>query len=107
MASRRTARTAQALWEEADDLRRQLGDIVTAMETAVAEGGSDAKKAVEEKGRTFINLASELVDSLASDARDAAGRTLARARAARDEGLAEFEACVRDRPLTSVAIAFG
>ena len=107
MAARRTARTAQALWQEADDLRRRLGEIAASMEAALAAGGSDAKRAVEEKGRTFLNLATELVDSLAIDAGEAAGRTVATARAIRDEGVAELEECVRDRPLASVAIAFG
>lgn len=107
MASRRTARTAQALWEEVDDLKRRLGAVVVSMESALAGGGADAKQVVEEKARTFLDLATELVDSLASDARDAADRTIATVRTVRDEGVAELEERVRDRPLTSVAIAFG
>jgi ElaB/YqjD/DUF883 family membrane-anchored ribosome-binding protein len=107
MASRRTTRTAQELWDEVHDLRRRLGAIVASMEAALADGGTDAKQALEEKGRTFVDLAGELVESLSSDARDATGRAVTAAREAGDEGIAELEACIRGRPLTSVAIAFG
>ena len=111
MASRRTARTAQALWEEVDDLKQQLGAIVKSMEASLAAGGTDAKQVVEDKGRTFLALATELVDSLANDTAKvvgaAAARTVSTVREIKDDGIDRLEEAVRERPLTAVVLSFG
>lgn len=110
MASRRTSRTAQALWSEIEDMKQELGSIVAAMEDAVAGGGAEAKQVVEEKARSVVELGTELVNSLASDAARAAGdfsdRAIAGAREVRDDGIARIEGSVRERPLIAISLAF-
>lgn len=110
MAKRRTAETAKAFRSEFEDTKRELEPILASIEEAIASGGADARKVIEDKGRAFMALASELIDSAASDAASVAGnaaaRTVEATGDAAENGIANLEECIRSRPLTSVSIAF-
>ena len=110
MQHRATARTARAMWREVQDLQRQLAPIAASIDSTIAAGGADAKRVVADKARTFLALATELVDNLARDtAEDAvtvAADTAQTARSLADGGIACLEDSIRQRPLAAAAWAF-
>ncbi|TWT11609.1 hypothetical protein [Reyranella sp. CPCC 100927] len=110
MAHRDTADTTRQMWDEVDDLKRQLKPIAASIESAIATGGADAKRIVDEKARTFLSLASQLVDNLARDAAEATGtlaaKTIRTAGDIKDDGVACLEDSIRERPLVAVSFAF-
>lgn len=110
MAHRDTARTARAMRQEVEDLKRQLAPIAASIDSAITAGGADAKRIVADKARVFLVLATEWVDNLAHDAAETAGAVAAdTAQTARDiaaDGVACLEDSIRQRPLTAAASAF-
>lgn len=97
MATGKTKDTYGYLGTESVALREELERLADAIERAAKSEGAEAMKAAGEAAREILARATTMVDGLAGKA-DAA-------KAAADEGRAQLERAIRDKPLVAVSIA--
>ncbi|MGE0420826.1 MAG: hypothetical protein AB7O88_01100 [Reyranellaceae bacterium] len=91
-------------------MKKQIANLAASIEDTAKEGGS-AASSITDSGRRLLSQATTLVDDLAHRARDAASETAHvaydRARTAAHDTEELLEETIRERPLTSVAVALG
>ncbi|TXL82015.1 hypothetical protein FHP25_02820 [Vineibacter terrae] len=110
MALRRSAATDDFTTEVAA-LKKQLAQLAASIEASAKSEGGDAVRAVGDRARDFLAQATSFVDGFGRDVRDMASDSAHAAashvRTAAREGTERLEDTIRDRPLTSVAVALG
>lgn len=108
--ARNSAAATSDFSREVAAMKKQIAHLAASIEDTVKEGGSTAT-AIADNGRRLLSQASSLVDDLTHRARDTVSETAHmaydRAKAAAHDGEEMLEEVIRERPLTSVAIALG
>ena len=111
MAFRRTARASDDIASEVAALKKQLAQLAASIEASAKSEGGDAVRAVGERARDFLHQATAFVEGFGRDVRDvatdSAHATADHIRATAHEGTERLEDAIRQRPLTSVAVALG
>lgn len=91
-------------------MKKQIAHLAASIEDTAKEGGSTASS-IADSGRRLLSQATALVDDLAHRARDSVseGAHVAydRARTVAHNTEEALEETIRERPLTSVAVALG
>lgn len=110
MAARNSVTSMTDFSREVAAMKKQIASLAASIEDTAKEGGATAST-IADSGRRLLSQATTLVDDLAHKARDSAvdGAHAAydRARTAAHDGEEALEAVIRERPLTSVAVALG
>jgi len=110
MAMRRSA-AADDFATEVAALKKQLAQLASSIEASAKSEGGDAVRAVGDKARDFLSQATTFVDSFSRDVRDVASDSahaaVSHVKATARESTERLEDAIRDRPLTSIAIAVG
>jgi ElaB/YqjD/DUF883 family membrane-anchored ribosome-binding protein len=111
MAFRRTARASDEIAAEVSRLKEQLAQLTASIEASAKSGGGEAVRTVGDRAREFLKQATTFVDSFSRDVRDVAADSASmaagRIRDTAYESTERLEEAIRQRPLTSVAIAVG
>ena len=111
MAFRRTARASDDFASEVSALKKQLAQLAASIEASAKSEGGDAVRVVGDRARDFLQQATTFVEGFSRDVRDVASDSAHAAashiRAAAHESTERLEDAIRQRPLTSIAIALG
>ena len=111
MAMRRSAAAADDFANEVAALKKQLAQLASSIEASAKSEGGDAVRAVGDKARDFLSQATSFVDGFSRDVRDIASdrahAAVSQVKATAREGSERLEETIRERPLTSIAIAVG
>ncbi|HKU97378.1 MAG TPA: hypothetical protein VJR58_18975 [Vineibacter sp.] len=110
MAMRRSA-AADDFTAEVAALKKQLAQLASSIEASAKSEGGDAVRAVGDRARDFLAQASAFVDGFGRDVRDMASDSahaaVSQVKATARENTERLEDTIRERPLTSIAIAVG
>lgn len=110
MAARNSAMSTSDFSREVAAMKKQIAHLAASIEDTAKEGGSTASS-IADNGRHLLSQATALVDDLAHRARDTVSETAHvaydRAKTAAHDGTEMLEETIRERPLTSVAVALG
>ncbi|TWT15332.1 YqjD family protein [Reyranella sp. CPCC 100927] len=110
MAMRRSA-AADDFASEVAALKKQLAQLASSIEASAKSEGGDAVRAVGDKARDFLSQATSFVDGFSRDFRDVASErahaAVSHVKATAREGSERLEDTIRERPLTSIAVAVG
>jgi ElaB/YqjD/DUF883 family membrane-anchored ribosome-binding protein len=110
MAIRRSAATDDFA-TEVTALKKQLAQLAASIEASAKSEGGEAVRVVGDRARDFLAQATTFVDGFSRDVRDfasdSAHAAVSQVKATARESTERLEDTIRDRPLTSVAIALG
>lgn len=91
-------------------MKKQIASLAASIEDTAREGGTTATN-IADSGRRLLSQATALVDDLAHRAKDRVSESAAvaydRAKTTAHDTEEMLEETIRERPLTSVAIALG
>jgi ElaB/YqjD/DUF883 family membrane-anchored ribosome-binding protein len=108
--TRNAATSMSDFSREVTAMKKQIAHLAASIEDTAKEGGATASS-VADNGRRLLSQATALVDDLAHRARDTVSETAHvaydRARTAAHDTEEMLEETIRQRPLTSVAVALG
>jgi ElaB/YqjD/DUF883 family membrane-anchored ribosome-binding protein len=108
--ARNSATSMTDFSREVAAMKKQIASLAASIEDTAREGGTTATT-IADSGRRLLSQASSLVDDLAHRARDSVSETAHvaydRAKSAAHNTEEMLEETIRERPLTSVAIALG
>lgn len=110
MAARNSVTSMSDFSREVAAMKKQIAHLASSIEDTAKEGGATASS-IADNGRRLLSQATSLVDDLAHRARDTVSETAHvaydRAKSAAHDGTEMLEETIRERPLTSVAVALG
>jgi ElaB/YqjD/DUF883 family membrane-anchored ribosome-binding protein len=110
MASRNSVTSMSDFSREVAAMKKQIAHLAASIEDTAKEGGVTASS-IADNGRRLLSQATALVDDLAHKARDTVSDTAHvaydRAKTAAHNGEEMLEETIRERPLTSIAVALG
>jgi ElaB/YqjD/DUF883 family membrane-anchored ribosome-binding protein len=110
MAARNSVTSMSDFSREVAAMKKQIAHLAASIEDTAKEGGATASS-IADNGRRLLSQATALVDDLAHKARDTVSDTAHqaydRAKTAAHDGEEMLEEVIRERPLTSVAVALG
>lgn len=110
MAMRRSA-AADDFATEVAALKKQLAQLASSIEASAKSEGGEAVRAVGDRARDFLAQATTFVDGFSRDVRDIASDSahaaVSQVKATARESTERLEDTIRERPLTSIAIAVG
>jgi ElaB/YqjD/DUF883 family membrane-anchored ribosome-binding protein len=108
--ARNSATSMTDFSREVAAMKKQIAQLAASIEDTAKEGGVTASS-IADNGRRLLSQATALVDDLAHRTRDTVSETAHvaydRARAAAHNTEEALEEIIRERPLTSVAVALG
>ena len=108
--ARNSATSMSDFSREVAAMKKQIANLAASIEDTAKEGGATALS-IADSGRRLLSQASTLVDDLAHRARDGVTETAHvaydRAKVVAHNTEEALEETIRERPLTSVAVALG